>query len=239
MPDDVEVPVGGGVADAYFAAGGDRGHVLFIMDAIGLRPRIAEMVDQVAAQGFTVLAPNLFWRAGRAPVLPLPDIGDPDSRAAFVAAVKPHGAEAEANAAADGAAYLDYLAPEGPVALTGYCIGARIGFRLAAAYPDRVAALGGFHGAQLVTDAAGSPHRLAAAIRAELYFGHADDDPGMPPEAVTELDRALGDAGVRHHSEVYAGARHGFTMADQSVYDADADARHRAALTGLLDRYAA
>lgn len=48
----------------------------------------------------------------------------------------------------------------------------------------------------------------------ELYFGHADNDPGMPPEQVTCLGEALTMAGVCHRAEVYAGAVHGCTMAD-------------------------
>ena len=65
---------------------------------------------------------------------------------------------------------------DGPVGVTGYCMGTRIGLRIAAAHPARVAALAGFHGGGLVTDDAASPHRSAGALEAEVYFGHADED---------------------------------------------------------------
>lgn len=73
-----------GVADCYLTKlAGDGAHpgVLFMVDAIGLRPRIEEMADWIAAQGYVVLAPNVFCRAGRAPLWETPDLHDPDSAA--------------------------------------------------------------------------------------------------------------------------------------------------------------
>lgn len=235
----IDVPVAGGVADAYLARpDDDQRHpgVLFLMDAFGLRPRIAEMTRRIAAHGYVVLAPNLFFRAGRAPVLPFPDMTEDGARAAFMADVRPLMAAVAPER--DGAAYLDALAAvaDSPFAITGYCMGVRAGLAITAAYPDRVAALAGFHGGGLVTDAPDSPHRLVGALRAEVYLGHADHDAGNTPEQIAALDAALDAAGVPHTSELYAGARHGYTMADTPVYDADADERHHAALVALLER---
>jgi carboxymethylenebutenolidase len=123
-----------------------------------------------------------------------------------------------------------------PVGITGYCMGVRAGWRIAAAHPHRVAALGGFHGGGLATDDEESPHRSAAALQAEAYFGHADNDGSNTPEQIAALDAALEAAGVPHRSEVYAGAAHGYTMADTPVYDEQASERHFAALFDLLDR---
>jgi carboxymethylenebutenolidase len=238
----VDVATADGSADAYLSRPGDDSRhpaVLFIMDAIGLRPRIEEMADRIAAHGYVVLAPNVFYRAGRAPVLPLPDFADPDSRAGFMAAVGPLIQELTAErAASDGAAYLDYLAmvAPGPVAVTGYCMGGRIGWRIAAAHPDRVVALGSFHGGGLVTDAPDSPHLSAADLTAELYLGHADQDRSMTAEQIAVLERALDEAGVRYRSEVYAGAMHGYTMSDIAAYDEAACERHFAELFALLSR---
>jgi carboxymethylenebutenolidase len=213
--------------------------VLFIMDAYGLRPRIQEMVDRIAERGYAVLAPNVFYRAGRSPVIPFPDMSDESSRGDFFKQVMPLMAElTPERMAADGAAYLDELAKHAdePVAITGYCMGTRLGIRIAAAHPDRVAALAGFHGGGLVTDDAASPHLSAGALRAELYFGHADNDGSNSPEQIATLDAALDAAGVRHTTEVYEGAAHGYTMSDTPVYDEQAAERHFAALFDLLDR---
>ena len=237
---DIETP--DGVADAYLTQPtDDQRHpgVLFIMDAYGLRPRIEEMADRIAERGYAVVAPNVFYRAARTPVLPFPDLTDETARGDFFKNVSPLMGELTPDRlAADGAAYLDELATasDGPIAITGYCMGARLGLRIAAAHPDRIAALAGFHGGRLVTDDADSPHRSAGALQGEVYFGHADQDPSNSPEQIAALDAALHDAGVTHSSEVYAGAAHGYTMSDTPAYDEAAAERHFAALFDLLDR---
>jgi carboxymethylenebutenolidase len=237
----VDIPTPDGVADAYLTRPDDGQHpgVLFLIDAIGLRPRIEQMADRIAARGYVVLAPNLFYRAGRAPVLPLPDFTRPESREAFMKSLRPLIQElTPERVIADGGAYFDYLAgiAPGPIAITGYCMGGRLGWRIAAAYPDRVVALGAFHPGGLVTDQPDSPHRSAGQLKAELYLGHADEDPNNTPEQIATLERALDEAGVSYRSELYAGARHGYTMSDSAVYDEGAAERHFNELFALLDR---
>jgi carboxymethylenebutenolidase len=214
--------------------------VLFIMDIYGLRPTLAEMVERIASFGYVVLAPNVLYRAGRSPVLALPDPSDADARAAFFRSVRPLVAELTPDRlTGDGAAYLDYLeqaAAPGPVAITGYCAGARLGWRIAAAHADRVAALAGFHPGGLVSDASDSPHLSAGEVTAELYFGFADEDPGMTAEQIATFERALDEAGRSYRAEVYEGARHGFTMADGAAYDEAASERHYDELRALLGR---
>jgi carboxymethylenebutenolidase len=237
----IDVTTQDGVADAYLARPDDEPHpgVLLMMDAFGLRPQIEQMADRIAAQGFVVLAPNLFHRAGRAPVVPLDGLDDPEQRARVFERVMPLVRElTPERIVSDGGAYLDRLEQvgRGPVAITGYCMGARQGWRLAAAYPERVAALGGFHAGGLVTEDDDSPHRSAGSLAAELYLGHADNDRSMKPEQIAKLERALDAAGVRYRSELYRGAAHGYTMADTPSYDEAAAERHYTELFALLER---
>jgi carboxymethylenebutenolidase len=238
----VEIKTPDGTANAYLARPDDQPHpgVLFLMDAFGLRPTIEEMAERIAADGYIVLAPNVFYRAGRDPVPPMPDLTDPEERSRFFQSLAPlrEGLTTE-GVAADGAAYLQYLADagaQGPVAITGYCMGARLGWQIAVARPDRVAALGGFHAGGLVTDQPDSPHLSAGDIEAELYFGFADQDPSMSAEQIATLEHALEDAGVRYGSEIYEGAQHGYTMADTAAHDEGARERHYRELHALLDR---
>ena len=138
----LEVRTPDGVADAYLTRpdGAERHPgVLFVMDAYGLRPRIEEMADRIAGRGYAVLAPNVFYRAGHAPVLPFPDMtpgGRP--RRVLQGRASADGQLTPERLAADGAAYLDELAKvaDEPFAITGYCMGARLGWRIAAAHPD-------------------------------------------------------------------------------------------------------
>ncbi len=237
---DVETP--DGVADCYLTQPADDAPhpgVLFVIDAIGLRPRTKEMADRIAGQGYVVLAPHIFYRGGRAPLWPDVNLADPDARAEFMKTLGPLAAALTPQAAAsDGAAYLDKLSEftDGKVGITGYCMGGRFGWQIAASHPDRVAALGGFHTGGMVTDDHDSPHLRAPEVQATVYWGHADNDQSMTPEHIAELNRAMDDAGVAYTTEVYPGAMHGYTMADQGAYDEAAAERHFAALFDLLGR---
>ncbi|MET8247601.1 dienelactone hydrolase family protein [Streptomyces sp. NPDC005202] len=241
----VDIPTEDGTADAYLAHPGEgrpRPAVLVYQDAFGLRPHLRSMADRLAAAGYTVLVPNVFYRHGRAPVVELPEFIDPEARPEIWDRVGPLIPSLTPNLAMrDAGAYLRWLADhplvaDGPVALTGYCMGARLSLLTAGTYPDRVAAAAGFHGGRLATDAPDSPHLVAEHVTAELYFDHADEDPSLPPEQIERLEDALTAAGVRHRCEVYAGAQHGFTQADTASYDREADERHWAALLDLLQR---
>jgi carboxymethylenebutenolidase len=142
-------------------------------------------------------------------------------------------------AAVDAEAWVRTLtehATTGPIGVVGYCMGARLAVRAAGQFPGTVAAVGGFHGGRLVTDAPDSPHLAIAASTAEYVFGHADGDASMPLDAVQALEATLQAAGRPHVNEVYEGAAHGYTMADTSVYDEAATERHFRLLRELFDR---
>ncbi|WP_018546008.1 dienelactone hydrolase family protein [Streptomyces sp. LaPpAH-108] len=241
----VQIPTKDGVADAYLvhpADGEPHPGVLFYQDAYGLRPRLREMADRLAAEGYTVLVPNVFYRSGPAPVVRLPEFIDPGADPSIwrrlgplVGSLKPDQAERDADAFLARMA-ADPLVADGPVALVGYCMGARLALRTAATHPDRVAAAAGFHGGNLATEEPDSPHLGAGHITAELYFGHADKDRSLPKSQRDRLENALTAAGVRHTAEVYPGATHGYTQSDTTAYDAEADERHWRALLDLLHR---
>ena len=84
----IEITVPDGTAEGYLAGPTDRSApgVLFYMDAYGLRPQIAGMVERIAGWGYTVLAPNVFYREGTAADLaPHGDLRDPQERERFMA----------------------------------------------------------------------------------------------------------------------------------------------------------
>ncbi|MFD8701995.1 dienelactone hydrolase family protein [Kitasatospora sp. NPDC059648] len=242
----VDIPTADGTADAYLTHPDDgRPHpgVLLYQDAFGLRPHLKAMADRIAEAGYAVLVPNAYYRKGRAPLVELPELIDVEQCDEIYAQLGPLliGVTAPEVAARDADAYLAWfdgspLVQDGPIGVTGYCLGAFLVLRTAVSHPDRVAAAACFHGGHLATDRPDSPHLDAQRITAEVYFGHADQDDSMPPEQIARLDEALTAAGVRHKAEVYEGAGHGFTQADTTRYDAVGDARHWAALFDLLKR---
>ncbi|WP_316524820.1 dienelactone hydrolase family protein [Kitasatospora brasiliensis] len=241
----VDIPTADGIADAYLAHPDDgRAHpgVILYQDAFGLRPQLERLADRLAEAGYTVLVPNAYYRNGRAPVVELPELIDVEQAGELFEKLGPLlDSLIPEVTARDADAYLRWLAEsplvqDGPVGLTGYCRGALLALRTAASHPDRIAVAAGFHGGGLATDHPDSPHLGAERITAELYFGHADHDPSLPPEQIDRLSAALTAAGVRYRAEVYADAPHGYTQADTTRYDAAADARHLQALLDLLKR---
>ncbi|KQW10148.1 dienelactone hydrolase family protein [Streptomyces sp. Root369] len=241
----IEIPTQDGTADAYLAHPDDgrpRPAVLLYMDAFGLRPHLKSMADRLAGAGYTVLVPNVFYRYGPAPVVELPEFINPAERPEIIQDLGPAARTLTPEGAMrDAAVYLDWLAASplttgGPVGVTGYCMGAGLALRTAGTHPERIAAAAGFHGARLATDAPDSPHLLAGHITAELYFGHADQDSTNPADQIARLEKALTEAGVEHRSEVYEGARHGFTQADTAMYGAEPTDRHWTALLDLFAR---
>jgi carboxymethylenebutenolidase len=241
----VDIQTRDGVADGFVAApddGAQHPGVLFYMDAIGLRPRLEEMAERLAEQGYVVLVPNVFYRHGPAPLIDTSNLKDPEARAGTFSTLMPMiEALTPDKALSDADAYFDFLRTHpqvsaGPIGVTGYCMGGALALRTAAHRPRDVAAVAAFHPGRLVTDAADSPHRVAAGIRGEVYVASADGDQGMPPEHQQQLDEALTAAAVRHTCVQYDGARHGFTMSDTAVYDEAATERHWEALTDLFGR---
>ena len=241
----IEIAVPDGTAEAYVARppSGSGPGVLFFMDAIGVRPRIADMCDRIASWGYVVLAPNVFYREGTADeVGPHVDLTAPGEREAFFEQAMPRvGALTPDKAVPDIAAYVDALrgldgVADGPIGTTGYCMGARLAVRAATGHPDDVAAAGGFHGGGLVADTPDSPHLGLGDARAEFVFGHADQDRSMPAEAVVTLGEALASAGLTASNEIYPGAAHGYSMADTSMYDEPATERHFTELRELFAR---
>lgn len=233
-----------GDAEAYVAPapGGEPAPgVLFVIDAIGLRPRIEEMADRIASWGYTVLAPNVFYREGTAAeTSPTGDLREPGAREEFMGeAMGRVGRLTSDLLARDLPAYLaalrDLPAVAGEeVGVTGYCMGARIAIRASGLDPA-VVAVGGWHGGGLVTDAPDSPHLAIASARASYAFGHASNDGSMPPEAVTALGEAIDAAGLTVTNEVFPGP-HGYSMSDTSMYDEESAERHFESLRALLDR---
>jgi carboxymethylenebutenolidase len=230
-----------GTAEAYLTGSGPG--VLFFIDAIGLRPQIEQMCDRIAGWGYTVLAPNTLYRSGTAAeTSPTGDLRAPGAREAFFEQAGARiGALTSTRLARDIPAYLAALREHsaggdgGLVGVVGYCMGARLAVRASGIDPA-VVAVAGFHGGGLVTDDADSPHLALSSSRAEFVFGHADNDRSMTPEAVDRLGRALADAGLTATNEVYPGSRHGYSMADTSMYDEAGAERSFEALEALHAR---
>lgn len=218
-----------GQADAFAAypdTGGPVPGVLMYPDGFGIRPTVRRMATELAGHGYHVVVPNIFYRHGPTPVVELPEyIGAEDRPAIFeqiMPMVKGHTVEQTRR---DADAFLSVF--DGPVAVTGYCIGGLLAVRTAAAFPDRVHAVAGFH-ARVGAD---GPETLAA-ITARIHFGHAEGD--LTPGELAALNQTLDAAGLDYTSEIYPGTVHGFTMSDTDAFDPDGLRQHWDRLLSLL-----
>jgi len=219
---EVEIPGLGAQAYFYRPDGvADFPGVLFLTDIWGPRPANIGMAKRLAEKGFAVLLPNVVHRY--APIQPGGlETDDADENSKRLG--KLFQALTASQMVDDGKAYVDFLlaqkgVKQGKIGAVGYCFMGQMAVRIAAAVPDKVAAAASFHGGFLVTDKPDSPHRILAPITARLYFGHAVEDSSATPEHVATLEQALRDWHGAFQSEVYDGARHGWTTPGRAVYN--------------------
>jgi len=222
---EVTVKTPDGTCDAAFIhpATGAHPGVIVWPDALGLRPTMRDIGKRIAAEGYSVLVPNPFYRVSKSPQFTNGanlDFNDQD----LVAKIRPLMSSVQAAGAAekDAAAYVAFLDAQRPVDKTkkmgtqGYCMGGALVVRTAAAVPERIGAGASFHGGGLVTDRPDSPHLLAPKIKARMYFGIAANDDERQPDAKDKLKESFSQAGVPVEVEVYP-ARHGWCVPDMPV----------------------
>jgi carboxymethylenebutenolidase len=218
---DVDIKTPDGVCNAAFIhpTTGSHPGVLIWSDAFGLRPALREMGKRLAAEGYSVLVPNPFYRVTRDPqfntaTFSFTNQADRAKLTPLMGSINAEGA-----AEKDAAAFIAWLDTQKEVnkskkiGTQGYCMGGPLVMRTAAAVSNRVGAGGSFHGGGLVTDAPGSPHLLAPKIHARMYFGVAKNDDERQPDAKDKLKAAFEAAKVPAEIEVYP-AQHGWCMSD-------------------------
>jgi carboxymethylenebutenolidase len=218
----VEIKTTDGTCDAVFIhpTTGSYPGVLIWPDAFGLRPSMRNIGKRIAAEGYSVLVPNPFYRVAKAPF---------DDASSFnfqnptdMAKLQPLMASVNAAGAAekDAVAYIAFLDAQPQVnkatkiGTQGYCMGGPLVVKTAAALPNRVGAGASFHGGGLVTDTPASPHLLAPKIKARMYFGIASNDDMRQPDAKDKLKEAFEAAKVPAEIEVYTAAQHGWCVPD-------------------------
>src|SRR6202140_3534249 len=190
---DVEIKTPDGTCDAAFIhpKSGSHPGVLIWPDAFGLRPSMREMAKRIAAEGYSVLVPNPFYRVTKAPFTDASNF----NFATDMGKIQPLMASVNApgNLEKDAIAYVAFLDAQKQVnkskkiGTQGYCMGGPLVVRTAAALPNRIGAGGSFHGGGLVTDKPDSPHLLASKIKARMYFGIASNDDMRQPDAKDKL----------------------------------------------------
>jgi len=217
---DVTVKTPDGTADGYFVhpASGTAPGVLVWPDIFGLRPAFRQMGKRLAESGYSVLVVNPFYRKQPAPTAS-------KGAATPIQEVLPLAqALNETTHMTDAKAFIGWLDQQSSVAKNrkmgtqGYCMGGPMAFRTAAAVPDRVGAVGSFHGGGLVTNMPNSPHLQASKTKAQFLIAIAESDDKPRPDEKNVLKDTFAKANLPAEIEVY-GAAHGWCPPDSGVYN--------------------
>jgi carboxymethylenebutenolidase len=218
---EVTVKTPDGEADCYFVhpATGTAPGVVVWPDIFGLRPAFRQMGKRLAESGYSVLVVNPFYRKQKAPTAA-------QGAATPIPTLTPlAGSLNETTTVTDAKAFITWLDQQSSVAKNrkigtqGYCMGGPLAFRTAFAVPDRVGAVGSFHGGGLVTKGQDSPHLEAAKTKAQFLVAIAANDDMRAPDDKTTMKDTFAKAGIQAEIEVYTGSAHGWCPPDSGVYN--------------------
>ena len=215
--------------------GGPFPVVLFYMDAPGKREELHDMARRLAAVGYFVVLPNLYYRSSR-------DFWLTERTEPMMARMFSLMATLDAaTTACDTRALLQFVDAQAPadaarVGAVGYCMSGPFVMWAAAGFAERIRCIASIHGANMATDQPDSPHRIAPQVRCESYFACAEIDKWAPPADILKLQAALEAGRTPHRIEWYPGVEHGFVFPQRAVYDRAAAERHWERLFGLFGR---
>lgn len=175
--------------------------VVLIHEIFGLSDWAKEMADEIAAQGYIVIAPDLLSGSG-------PNGGgsdaypDQDARVKAVSGLNPEQVMTDLDAAADYGKKLP--AANGKLAVVGFCWGGSKSFAFAAHRKDLSAAFVFY----------GTAPADVSTITAPVYGFYAGNDArvGATVPGTTEAMKA---AGKKYEPVTYDGAGHGFMRAGE------------------------
>jgi carboxymethylenebutenolidase len=220
---------------AYPEEGGPFPVVLFYMDAPGKREELHDMARRIAAVGYFVVLPNLYYRRTRDYVL------KERTEPAMAVMFEHMHSLGYKTTECDTRAMLQYVDAQAQadarrIGAVGYCMSGPIVVWAAAANPERLRCIASIYGANLVNDKPTSPHRMMSKLRCESYFACAEIDKWASKADIEVLQAALKEAGVPHRVEWYPGAEHGFAFPQRPAYDKPAAERHWERLFSLFER---
>ncbi len=192
----IQLKVNDKLVDAYLADGGGPG-ILLLHAWWGLKPFFKEFCDRLAAQGLTVLAPDL--RNGQVArtideAKALMEKSDGDFIGATVFTAKDH---------------LQSLV-KGKIGVIGFSMGAAWALIVASNVPDQVGATVLFYGNEDVD---------VSKITSKVMGHFSDNDEWEPQEWVDKKFGQMKDAGVDYTLHIYPGVAHWFMESDRPEYD--------------------
>ena len=190
--------------------------IVLVHEVYGLDPHVREIAARFAAEGFTVLAPDLYSRDG----LPGPAANDaepapvwpPDAIRAAVRDLPDRRALADLDAAAK---FLGERAgvEDDCIAVVGFCMGGTLAF-MSGCTSTRFAAVVDFYGRPIYAELSESkpvqPLELLLNLDRRLLAFFGEEDASISMEHVELMRSQLEDASKDFEVVTYPGAGHGF-----------------------------
>jgi carboxymethylenebutenolidase len=215
--------------------------IIHYMDSVGIREELSDMCRRLATVGYYVAMPNLYYRKVRCVDLDADRLQDPayEDRSALL--WKLNRSLTNTMIEQDTQSLFDLIdaapaARKGKLGIVGYCMSGRFVFRLAGAFPDRVAASASVYGARLISDAPDSAHLLASKIKGEMYFACAEHDHYITGETIAQLRGIIEESGIKGSVEFYPEAEHGFAFPSRRLYHKASSERHWERLFAMFRR---
>jgi carboxymethylenebutenolidase len=197
------------------SGGGPSAAVAVAQHAGGVDDFIQSMSDRLAEAGFVALAPDLYHRE------------DPKSDAnplEKMSHLRDVNIVADMSAAIDHAKTLSRVRGD-RIGVTGFCMGGRVAWLMAAQRPELAAAVI-FYGGNIMAPWGEGPAPFSLADRIQCpvlgLFGEEDGNPS--PADVAKLDAELTRLGKQHEFHSYAGAGHAFMGQGRPSYREEAAA---------------
>lgn len=187
--------------------------VLILQEWWGLVPHIKDVADRFAAEGYTVLAPDLYHGE---------TTKSPDAAGRMLMALNIDRTAQDLQKSADFLLQQETVTSQ-KLGVVGFCMGGQLAL-LAATVSQSIGAVVDFYG--IHPNVKPDFTRLTAPVLG--FFGEQDDS--VTPEAVHQLESDIRQAGGTIESHTYPGAGHAFFNDNRpEAYNAQAaaDAWHR------------
>lgn len=190
--------------------------IMLIQEIWGVNQHIRDVADAYAMDGFTVFAPDIFWRQQPRVDLGYNEVDNPKAFAFMSALDRPNTA---LDLAGTAAALRAHAAVKGKIASAGYCMGGALSFVCAAT--GIVDAAVCYYGGGIHTMLDRVPN-----IKVPMLLHFAENDGHISMEAVASVQAAFkGRDDVR--IDVYPGVDHGFNCWGRAMYNQKAAALAR------------
>ena len=226
-----EVSSDGNIMRCYVSApegSGPHPAVLVIQHAGGVDEFVRGMADRFGAEGYVAMAPDLYHRED-------PNLSDdPMTR---MGRLRDITIVTDVNAAIEHMKALPEVVA-GRIGITGYCMGGRVTYLMAATSPDLRAAVVCWGGNIMTSWGNGpAPFEITTRISCPVMGLFGEDDPNPSPADVAKLDAELTRLGKEHEFHSYAGAGHAFMNESRPSYREEAAKDAWEKCLGWLDRY--